>query len=79
MGYILKPLLIRNNFGLIFSNLLYFLNNKPDTKKPLSTKNKSTPIHPIFEVKGESGKCLSKPKIIEPPLKTSNYLNLLVF
>ena len=39
----------------MFPNLIYSLNNKPDTRNPLRTKNKSTPIHPIFVVNEKRG------------------------
>ena len=41
---------MRNRPALMFPNLIYSLNNNPETRKPLNTKNKSTPIQPIFTV-----------------------------
>ena len=60
----------------IVPNLRYSLKSKPETRNPLKTKNKSTPIHPIFFVNGNNGICLRKISNNAVPLKKSSSLNL---
>ena len=52
------------------------LNKRPETKKPLNTKNKSTPIQPIFSVNWQIYRCLSKTNTIAIPRKKSSSLSL---
>ena len=57
-------------------NFMYSLNRSPDTRKPLSTKNKSTPIHPILVVNLNRYWCLSSTSMMATPRRKSSSRSL---
>jgi hypothetical protein len=56
---------------------MYSLKSNPETRNPLKTKNKSTPIQPILTVKENKWMCLNKTNNIAIPLKKSSSFNLI--